>query len=71
MTLWLLEINIKISKLERFLQNFGIKSMTTCEFLTIEAETSQDAIEQSGKDSKVWSISVRKASQKDLIFMDC
>lgn len=71
MTLWLLEINSKLSKIEKFLKNFGIKPMTTCELMTIEAETPQDAINQSGKDSKVWSISVRKASQKDLIFMDC
>jgi len=68
---WLIEINSKLSEVEKFLKIFGIKPMTTCELKIVEAETLESAIKQSVDNPKEWNISGRESTEEDTIFMTC
>lgn len=56
MTEWLIEINSKLSKIEKILRKLGIKRMTTSETQYVKAATLEDAIKQTGRDPKKWNI---------------
>lgn len=53
---WLIVINSKLSKIERFLRKLGIKTITTCETQYVEADSLEEAIKKTGCNPKNWKI---------------